>query len=136
MAERRTPSAAPTPAPVLAVVASLQNHSSALSNFTSAWRALHSEAIVLESTVASRLHGFSELDQLCSAMDGPGLRTYLAEHRDELQDRSRSLDAALLVAPDPGRLVLAAGARFGRLHALGMKPSPEAREEARAIAVD
>ncbi|KAL5209987.1 hypothetical protein ABZP36_005610 [Zizania latifolia] len=163
MAESRTPSAAPAPdpAPVLAAVASLQTYSSALSNFTSAWRALHSEAIGLESTLASRLHGFSELELLCSAMDGPGLRTYLAEHRDELQDPSRSLDAALLVAPDPGRLVLAAGAGFclvspaggepdgeakaacrllvellGRLHALGVKPSPEAREEARAVAVD
>ncbi|KAF0911173.1 hypothetical protein E2562_007951 [Oryza meyeriana var. granulata] len=162
MAESEMPStAAPAPAPVLAAVASLQTYSSALSAFTSTWRALYSDATGLDSTLASRLEGFSELELLCSAMDGPGLRAYLTEHRDALQDPSRALDAALLVAPDPGRLVLSAAAGFcrmppvegetdgeakvacrmlvdllDRLRALGVKPSPEAREEARAIAVD
>lgn len=146
---------------VLTAVASLQTYSTALSAFTSAWRSLHSDATSLDSTLASRLDDFSQLELLCSAMDGPGLRAYLAEHRDELRDPARALDAALLVAPDPGLLVLAAAAGFcrapraegeangdakvacrllmgllGRLRALGVKPSPEAREEARAVAAD
>ncbi|EEC74673.1 hypothetical protein OsI_10355 [Oryza sativa Indica Group] len=160
MAEGETPpsSSAAAAAPVLAALASLQTYSSALSAFTSAWRALYSDATALDSTLASRLEGFSELDLLCSAMDGPGLRAYLTEHRDALQDSSLpALDAALLVAPDPGRLVLSAAAGFcrapptegaakvacrllvdllDRLRALGVKPSPEARDEARAIAAD
>uniref|UniRef100_A0A0D9VQM5 FRIGIDA-like protein n=1 Tax=Leersia perrieri TaxID=77586 RepID=A0A0D9VQM5_9ORYZ len=157
-AESNTPSSAAAAAPVLAAVASLQTYSTALSAFTSAWRALYSDATALDSALASRLEGFSELDLLCSAMDGPGLRAYLDDHREDLQDPSRGHDAALLVAPNPGRLVLAAAAGFcrappgtegetkvacrllvellDRLRALGVKPSPEAREEARAVAAD
>ncbi|KAM3230459.1 hypothetical protein ACQJBY_060940 [Aegilops geniculata] len=146
---------------VLDAVASLQTYSTAISAFTSAWRSHYSDATTIDSTLASRLEGFSQLELLCSGMDGPGLRAYLAEHRDELRDPARSLDAALLVAPDPGLLVLAAAAGFcrspptngkadgeskvscrllidllDRIRALGVKPSPEAREEARAVAAD
>lgn len=146
---------------VLDAVASLQTYSTALSAFTSAWRSLYSDATTIDSTLASRLEGFSQLELLCSGMDGPGLRAYLAEHRDELRDPARSLDAALLVAPDPGLLVLAAAAGFcrspptngkadgeakvscrllidllDRIRVLGVKPSPEAREEARVVAAD
>ncbi|CAM0871767.1 unnamed protein product [Alopecurus aequalis] len=146
---------------VLAAVASLQTYSTALSAFTSAWRSLYSDATRVDSALASRLEGYSQLELLCSGMDGPGLRAYLIEHRDELRDPARALDAALLVAPDPGLLVLAAAAGFcrappgegetngdakvscrllidllDRIRALGVKPSPEAREEARAVAAD
>ncbi|XP_044982619.1 FRIGIDA-like protein 3 [Hordeum vulgare subsp. vulgare] len=146
---------------VLDAVASLQTYSTALSAFTSAWRSLYSDATTIDSTLASRLEGFSQLELLCSAMDGPGLRAYLSEHRDELREPARALDAALLVAPDPGLLVLAAAAGFcrappdngkadaeskvscrllidllDRIRALGVKPSPEALEEARAVAAD
>ncbi|KAL6645654.1 hypothetical protein ACP70R_017262 [Stipagrostis hirtigluma subsp. patula] len=144
-----------------AAIAALQTYSTALSAFTAAWRAVESHAVELDSTLASRLAGYSELDLLCSAMDGEGLRAYLLEHRDEIKEPARALDAALLVAPDPGRLVLSAAAGFcrappaeakadgdvkvscrllvgllDRLRAIGVKPSPEAREEAIAVAAD
>ncbi|XP_062210202.1 inactive FRIGIDA-like protein 2 [Phragmites australis] len=144
-----------------AAIASLQTYSTALSAFTAAWRAVESDAVGLDSTLASRLAGFSKLELLCSAMDGSGLRGYLTEHRDELREPAHDLDAALLVAPDPGLLVLSAAAGFcrappeeaksggdvkvscrmligllDRLRAIGVKPSPEAREEARAVAAD
>ncbi|KAL6648650.1 hypothetical protein ACP70R_012874 [Stipagrostis hirtigluma subsp. patula] len=144
-----------------AAIAALQTYSTALSAFTAAWRAVESHAVELDSTLASRLAGYSELDLLCSAMDGAGLRAYLLEHRDEIKEPARALDAALLVAPDPGRLVLSAAAGFcrappaeakadgdvkvscrllvgllDRLRAIGVKPSPEAREEATAVAAD
>lgn len=45
------------------------------------------------STLTSHLDGFSSLDLLCSAMDGPGLRAYVTKHRDELRDPVRALDA-------------------------------------------
>uniref|UniRef100_A0ACD5WXA3 Uncharacterized protein n=1 Tax=Avena sativa TaxID=4498 RepID=A0ACD5WXA3_AVESA len=146
---------------VLAAVASLDTYATALSAFTSAWRSLYSDATSVDSALASRLEGFSQIELLCSGMDGPGLRAYLIEHREELRDPARALDAALLVAPDPGLLVLAAAAGFcrappgegaksgdakvscrllidllDRVRALGVKPSPEAREEARAVAAD
>ncbi|KAM0848667.1 hypothetical protein ACQ4PT_054232 [Festuca glaucescens] len=146
---------------VLDAVASLQTYSTALSDFTSAWRSLYSDATGVDSALASRLEGYSQLELLCSAMDGPGLRAYLIEHREELRDPARALDDALLVAPDPGLLVLTAAAGFcrappgegetngeakvscrllidllDRIRALGVKPSPEAREEARAVAAD
>jgi hypothetical protein len=143
------------------VIASLQAYSTALSAFTAAWRAVETHASTLDSALAARLAGFSELELICSAMDGAGLRAYLTEHRDELKDPTRALDAALQVAPDPGLLVLSAAASFcrtlpevaksdgsvkascrlliallDRLRAIGVKPSPEAREEARAVATD
>uniref|UniRef100_A0ACD5XIB9 Uncharacterized protein n=1 Tax=Avena sativa TaxID=4498 RepID=A0ACD5XIB9_AVESA len=146
---------------VLDAVASLHTYSTALSAFTSAWRSLYLDATSVDSALASQLEGFSQLDLLCSGMDGPGLRAYLIDHREELRDPARALDAALLVAPDPGLLVLAAAAGFcrappgegekngdakvscrlliellDRVRALGVKPSPEAREEARAVAAD
>jgi len=144
-----------------AAIASLQTYSTALSAFTAAWRAVESHAAGLDSTLAARLDGFSELELICSAMDGTGLRAHLTEHRDELKEPARALDAALLVAPDPGLLVLSAAAGFcrappevvksdgdikvscrlligllDRLRAIGVKPSPEARDEARAVAAD
>ncbi|RLN40433.1 FRIGIDA-like protein 4a isoform X2 [Panicum miliaceum] len=144
-----------------AAIASLQTYSTALSAFTAAWRAVESHAAGLDSTLAARLAGFSELELICSAMDGAGLRAHLTEHRDELKEPARALDAALLVAPDPGLLVLSAAAGFcrappevaksdgdikvscrlligllDRLRAIGVKPSPEARDEARAVAAD
>jgi len=144
-----------------AAIASLQNYSTALSAFTAAWRAVESHAAGLDSTLAARLAGFSELELICSAMDGAGLRAHLTDHRDELKEPARALDAALLVAPDPGLLVLSAAAGFcrappegaksdgdikvscrlligllDRLRAIGVKPSPEARDEARAVAAD
>ncbi|XP_047089722.1 FRIGIDA-like protein 4a [Lolium rigidum] len=146
---------------VLAAVESLQTYSTALSDFTSAWSSLYSDATALDSALASRLQGYSQLELLCSGMDGPGLRAYLLEHREELKDPAGALDPALLVAPDPGLLVLAAAAGFcrappgegeasgdakvscrllidllDRIRALGVKPSPEARQEARAVAAD
>ncbi|KQK23164.1 FRIGIDA-like protein 3 [Brachypodium distachyon] len=144
---------------VLTAVASLQTYSIALSAFNSAWSSLYSDATAVDSALAARLEGFSQLELLSSAMDGPGLRAYLIEHREELRDPARALDAALLVAPDPGLLVLDAAAGFcrsplaegetsgeskvacrllidllDRIRALGVKPSLEAREEARAVA--
>ncbi|PUZ42411.1 hypothetical protein GQ55_9G580100 [Panicum hallii var. hallii] len=144
-----------------AAIASLQNYSTALYAFTAAWRSVESHAAGLDSTLAARLAGFSELELICSAMDGAGLRAHLTEHRDELKEPARALDAALLVAPDPGLLVLSAAAGFcrappevaksdgdikvscclligllDRLRAIGVKPSPEARDEARAVAAD
>lgn len=146
---------------VPAAIASLQTYSTALAAFTAAWRALESEAVCLDSALASRLAGYTELELLCSAMDGAGLRAHLIEHRDELKDPARALDPALLVAPDPGLLVLSAAAGFcraspeeartegdvkvscrlligllDRLREIGVKPSPEARKEARAVAAD
>lgn len=43
-----------------------------------------------------------------------GLRAYLAGHRGELREPARALDVSLLVAPDPGLLVLVAPAGFCR----------------------
>lgn len=142
-------------------IASLQAYSTALSAFTAAWRAVETHASSLDSTLAARLAGFSELELICSAMDGAGLLAYLTDHRDELKEPARALNAALQVAPDPGLLVLSAAATFcrtpleeakndgsvkascrllmallDRLRAIGFKPSPEAREEARAVAAD
>ncbi|CAL4929568.1 unnamed protein product [Urochloa decumbens] len=144
-----------------AAIASLQTYSTALSAFTAAWRAVESHAAALDSTLTARLAGFSELELICSAMDGVGLRAHLTVHKDELKEPTRGLDAALLVAPDPGLLVLSAAAGFcsapqevaksdgdikvscrlligllDRLRAVGVKPSPEARDEARAVAAD
>ncbi|GJN30557.1 hypothetical protein PR202_gb18870 [Eleusine coracana subsp. coracana] len=144
-----------------AAIASLQTYSTALAAFTAAWRALESEAVGLDSALASRLACYSELELLCSAMDGDGLRAHLMEHRDELKEPAPALDPALLVAPDPGLLVLSAAAVFcrappeeartegdvkvscrlligllDRLRAIGVKPSLQAREEARAVAAD
>ncbi|KAF8776167.1 hypothetical protein HU200_003858 [Digitaria exilis] len=144
-----------------AAIASLQTYSTALSAFTAAWRAVESHSAALDSTLAARLARFSELELICSAMDGAGLRAHLSEHRDELKELARALDAALLVAPDPGLLVLSAAAGFcralpeeaksdgdikvpcrllisllDRLRAIGVKPSSEARDEARAVAAD
>ncbi|KAK8446595.1 hypothetical protein SEVIR_9G511900v4 [Setaria viridis] len=144
-----------------AAIDSLQTYSTALSAFTAAWRAVESHAAALDSTLAARLAGFSELELICSAMDGAGLRAHLTQHRDELKEPARALDAALLVAPDPGLLVLSAAAGFcrappeeaksdgdikvsyrlligllDRLRAVGVKPSPEACDEARAVAAD
>ncbi|RCV46128.1 hypothetical protein SETIT_9G507700v2 [Setaria italica] len=144
-----------------AAIDSLQTYSTALSAFTAAWRAVESHAAALDSTLAARLAGFSELELICSAMDGAGLREHLTQHRDELKEPARALDAALLVAPDPGLLVLSAAAGFcrappeeaksdgdikvsyrlligllDRLRAVGVKPSPEACDEARAVAAD
>src|SRR5438105_2871779 len=95
-----------------AAITTLQAYSTALSAFTAAWRAVESEAVSLDSTLASRLAGFSELELLCSAMDGAGLRAHLLERKDEIREPARALDAALLVAPDPGLLVLSAAAGF------------------------
>ncbi|EER92706.1 FRIGIDA-like protein 1 isoform X1 [Sorghum bicolor] len=142
-------------------IASLQAYSTALSAFTAAWRAVETHASSLDSTLAARLAGYTELELICSAMDGAGLLAYLTEHRDELKEPARALDAALQVAPDPGLLVLSAAATFcrtppekakndgsvkascrllmallDRLRAIGFKPSPEARDEARAVAAD
>ncbi|CAL4913052.1 unnamed protein product [Urochloa decumbens] len=144
-----------------AAIASLQTYSTALSAFTAAWRAVESHAAALDSTLTARLAGFSELELICSAMDGVGLRAHLIVHKDELKEPTRGLDAALLVAPDPGLLVLSAAAGFcrappevaksdgdikvscrlligllDRLRVVGVKPSPEARDEARAVAAD
>ncbi|CAN6296164.1 unnamed protein product [Urochloa humidicola] len=144
-----------------AAIASLQTYSTALSAFTAAWRAVESHAAALDSTLTARLAGFSDLELICSAMDGAGLRAHLIVHKDELKEPTRGLDAALLVAPDPGLLVLSAAAGFcrtppevsksdgdikvscrlligllDRLRAIGVKPSPEARDEARAVATD
>ncbi|KAJ1298401.1 hypothetical protein BS78_01G450000 [Paspalum vaginatum] len=149
------------PPSIPAAIASLHTYSTALSAFTAAWRAVESHASSLDSTLAARLARFSELELICSVMDGAGLRAYLGEHRDELKEPERALDAALLVAPDPGLLVLSAAAGFcrsppeetksdgdvkvscrlligllDRLRAIGVKPSPEAREEARAVAAE
>jgi hypothetical protein len=142
-------------------IASLQTYSTALAAFTAAWRALESDAAGLDATLSARLAGYSKLDLLCSDMDGTGLRAHLEEHRDELKEPARALDPALLVAPDPGLLVLSAAAGFcrappeearteggvkvscrlligllDRLRAIGVKPSSEARAEARAVAAD
>jgi hypothetical protein len=138
-------------------IASLQTYSTALAAFTAAWRALESDAAGLEATLSARLAGYSKLDLLCSDMDGAGLRADLVEHRDELKEPARALDPALLVAPDPGLLVLSAAAGFcrappeearteggvkvscrllDRLRAIGVMPSSEARAEARAVAAD
>ncbi|KAL6867679.1 hypothetical protein ACP4OV_015703 [Aristida adscensionis] len=144
-----------------AAIASLQTYSDALAAFTAVWRAVEFHAAGLDAALASRLAGYSELELLCAAMDGAGLRAHLLEHRDELKEPARALDAALLVAPDPGRLVLSAAAGFcrappegpkadgevkvscrllvgllDRLRAIGVKPSQEAREEAGAVAAD
>ncbi|CAN6301953.1 unnamed protein product [Urochloa humidicola] len=144
-----------------AAIASLQTYSTALSAFTAAWRAVESHAAALDSTLTARLAGFSDLELICSAMDGAGLRAHLVVHKDELKEPTRGLDAALLMAPDPGLLVLSVAAGFcrappevaksdgdikvscrlligllDRLRAIGVKPSPEARDEARAVAAD
>lgn len=138
-------------------IASLQTYSTALAAFTAAWRALESDAAGLDATLSARLAGYSKLDLLCSDMDGTGLRAHLEEHRDELKEPARALDPALLVAPDPGLLVLSAAAGFcrappeearteggvkvscrllDRLREIGVMPSSEARAEARAVAAD
>ncbi|TVU48084.1 hypothetical protein EJB05_07707, partial [Eragrostis curvula] len=150
------------PAPsVPAAIATLHTYSTALAAFTAAWRTVESDAVSIDSALASRLTGYSELELLCSAMDGAGLRAYLIEHRDELKEPARALDPALLVAPDPGLLVLSAAAGFcrappeesktegdvkvscrlligllDRLRAIGVRPSPEARAEAKAVAAE
>ncbi|CAD6209983.1 unnamed protein product [Miscanthus lutarioriparius] len=120
-------------------IASLQAYSTALSAFTAAWRAVETHASSLDSTLAARLAGFSELELICSAMDGAGLLAYLTEHRDDLKEPARALNAALQEAKNDGsvkascRLLMAL---LDRLRAIGFKPSPEAREEARAVAAD
>ncbi|XP_066356517.1 inactive FRIGIDA-like protein 2 isoform X1 [Miscanthus floridulus] len=149
------------PASIPGAIASLQAYSTALSAFTAAWRAVETHASSLDSTLDARLADFSELELICSAMDGAGLLAYLTEHRDDLKEPARALNAALQVAPDPGFLVLSAAATFcrtppeeakndgsvkascrllmallDRLRAIGFKPSSEAREEARAVAAD
>nr|CAB3496812.1 unnamed protein product [Digitaria exilis] len=59
-----------------AAIASLQTYSTALSAFTTAWRAVESHSAALDSTLAARLARFSELELICSAMDGAGLRAH------------------------------------------------------------
>ncbi|RLN16355.1 FRIGIDA-like protein 4a isoform X2 [Panicum miliaceum] len=75
-------------------MASLQTYSTALSAFTAAWRSVESQAAGLDSTLAARLAGFSELELICSAMDGT-FTLFLIEKMK--QKKSKQLEAVKFI---------------------------------------
>nr|CAD1837733.1 unnamed protein product [Ananas comosus var. bracteatus] len=49
---------------------------------------------------------FPQLKSLCAAMDAKGFLSYIFENRSDMPEIRKDLDAALLSAPDPAKLVL------------------------------